>query len=416
MPKSLHTFPPEILSEIFAVAEVGDKTTYPGAVVLSHVCHQWREAALGDSALWLEIGLCHRDVHHLPIITQFFQRSKGRKISIGMDLGDRRRPENPALFRALLRLVRAHLWRACHLFIYAQWETWQTITVAFNNQAYPNLSLLDLQLITPRAVQPSRWAQILGDGMSEPVAPLPPVVFSVPQDHPVLDRLRIIGITLANPPLPNLALIRIGGTATPNLVGSDGRVNRWFLDGPQSLYFEDMQIPPMPVYVAQPIGERNISTVTHLALSGLSASPRAAPGEDGLLEHSCIPFFDSLYTPRVRCLEIDRWDLDGRSWTDFFAWLPENIRFPYVVDMRITGMHFEDMDYADVAFFLGSFPRMRHLRLQDCWPGTWEVALEALQMDETLCPKLKSIRLNDDLAILRNDPLPFGRDHVDAER
>ncbi|KAF8188448.1 hypothetical protein K438DRAFT_1972151 [Mycena galopus ATCC 62051] len=384
MPKPLHTFPPEILSEIFAVAE-------------------WREAALGDSALWLEIGLCNRDVHHLPIINQFFQRSKGRKISIGMDLGDRRRPENPALFRALLRLVRAHLWRACHLFIYAQWETWQTITVAFNNQAYPNLSLLDLQLITPRAVQPSRWAQILGDGMPEPVAPFRP-------------SLRIIGITLANPPLPNLALIRIGGIATPNLVGSDGRVNRWFLDGPQSLYFEDMQIPPMPAYVAQPIGERNISTVTHLALSGLSASPRAAPGEDGLLEHSCIPFFDSLYTPRVRSLEIDRWDLDGRSWTDFFAWLPENIRFPYVVDMRITGMHFEDMDYADVAFFLGSFPRMRHLRLQDCWPGTWEVALEALQMDETLCPKLKGIRLNDDLAILRNDPLPFGRDHVDAER
>jgi hypothetical protein len=85
------------------------------------------------------------------------------------------------------------------------------------------------------------------------------------------------------------------------------------------------------------------------------------------------------------------------------------------VDLRITGMHFEDMDYADVAFFLGSFPRIRHLRIQDCWPGTWEAALEVLQMDETLCAGAKSIRLGDDLVILRNDPLPFATQYLTEE-
>ncbi|KAJ7884791.1 hypothetical protein B0H14DRAFT_2564190 [Mycena olivaceomarginata] len=48
-------------------------------------------------------------------------------------------------------------------------------------------------------------------------------------------------------------------TRTPNLVGSDGRLNRWLLDGPKSLYLENMQIPPMLAYVPQNLEEREIS-------------------------------------------------------------------------------------------------------------------------------------------------------------
>ncbi|KAJ7842026.1 hypothetical protein B0H14DRAFT_2781837, partial [Mycena olivaceomarginata] len=343
----LQIFPLEVLSETFTVAEMSH------VVVLSHVCRQWREAALGDSALWLEIGVCNRDVHHIPIIIQLLQRSKGRKISIGMDFRDLQRPENPALFGRLLRLVRTHLWRTCHLFIYAQWQTWQMIIAAFGNQAYPNLSLLDVEPVFSPPVQTRDWGlQIPPNGMAEPFAGhtalLQPVVFSIPHNH----RLRVNGITLANTRFRNLALIRISGNHPPNLVGSDGRLNRWLLDGPKSLYLENMQIPPMLAYVPQNLEERKISTITHLILSGLSARSRAATGADGLPEHSCIPFFDSLYTPRVRCLQIDRWHLHSRVWTDFLEWLPEDTRFPYVVDLRITGMHLQGMDYDGIAFFL----------------------------------------------------------------
>jgi hypothetical protein len=120
MSNVLQTFPPEVLSEIFAVTEIFPQAPYTSALALSHVCRQWRKAALGDSALWLEIGVCNRDVHHIPVVSDLLRRSKGRKISIGMDFGDLHRPENPSIFGRLLRLVRAHLWRACHMFIYAQ--------------------------------------------------------------------------------------------------------------------------------------------------------------------------------------------------------------------------------------------------------------------------------------------------------
>lgn len=420
MSSLLQTFPYEVLSEIFAATETAQQAPHPGTVVLSHVCHQWREAAVGDSALWLEIGVCHRDAHHLDVVTQLLQRSRGRKISLGINLGDRERPEK---FRQLLFLLRKHLPRTCHLFIYAQWQTWQMITVAFDKQTYPSLSLLDVELITTPA-RPLRARGRRAVGSRNPIpaiphrpAPLPPVVFSIPQGHPLLDRVRLNGVSVANASLPKLMLLRVGGNANPgpSLVGPDSRMNRWLLDGPKSLYFEDVQIPPMPAYIPQAAAEREPSTITHLLLSGLRATPRTDPGEDGRFEHSCMPFFDSLHTPRVRCLEIDGWDLGGRSWADFLAWLPEDIRWPCVVDLRITGMHFKEMDYVDVAFFLGSFPRMRHLSLQDCFPGTWEVALEALQMDETLCLGLKSIRIGDGLAILRNDPLPFAREHLGEE-
>ncbi|KAJ6568804.1 hypothetical protein B0H19DRAFT_1231947 [Mycena capillaripes] len=411
MASLIQTFPYEVLSQIFIVTETFPKAPYADAVILSHVCHHWREAAVGDSSLWLQIGVCHRDVRHIQVIADLLRRSKTRKISIGMDFGAVQRPANPALFGRLLRVIRAHLSRTCHLFIYAQWQTWQAIVMAFATQTYPSLTLLDVELIPP-AMRSGPWVyRVPVNGgpalIAVRTAPQRPVVFRIPHYHPLLNRLRISGISLGNAPLPNLALIRISGKTTPNLVGTDGRLHRWLLDGPKSLYFEDMQVPPMLSYVPQDIEHRQISTITHLILSGLRASPRAVPGVDGQLEHPCIPFFDSLYTPELRCLQIDRWDISSRVWQDFLSWLPEDIRFPCVVDLRITGMHFEGMDYLDVAFFLGSFPHVRHVRLEDCWPGTWESALDILQMDETLCPGLQKIRLSDNLIMLRNDPLPF---------
>ncbi|KAJ6505373.1 hypothetical protein C8R45DRAFT_1209144 [Mycena sanguinolenta] len=421
MARVLRTFPPEILSQIFAEATKYPTTPSIDAVRLSQVCHPWRQAAIGDSSLWLEIGINTRDVHHIFVITQLFQRSLQRTISVGMNFDEHPTSlEDGRLFRRLMILVSSHVCRARHLFIYAQLETWKIIAPAMVRQRFPNLSLLDLELIVPPIPGPlpaSTEVRSFANGW--PVAhrpPLPtPVVFPIPFNHPSLDRLRVKGISLSNTVFPNLELVRIGGNATRNLVGADGGLSRWLLQGPVSLYFEDLQIPPMHDYVEKPMDEREDSTITHLILGGLSATPRQRPDVEGSFEHDCWAFFDSLYTPLVRCLQIDGWDLNGRSWPDFLDWLPGDIRFPRLVDLRIFGMHLEGMEYRDVADFLGSFPRMRHLRLQSCLPGTWEIALEVLQMDATLCPKLKSIRLHDDLAILRNDPLPFAVEVVNEE-
>jgi hypothetical protein len=419
----IRSFPPEILSKIFLDTRISIDASCADAVVLSQVCHRWRGAAIGESALWLCVPVRTRDIHHRLILSHLLLRSKGRTICLGLDFWDLEKSKSGGSkeFWKLLLLIRPHLARASRLFIHAQWHTWQTIISAYGYQMYPRLTLLDLELVTPPS-RPIKSRHIHTDDLMYGAsafaidatglvavrpAPPPPVVFPVPHHHPLLGKIRLSGVTIGNTPLPNLELIRVSGNHTPNLVGADGRLNRWLLDSADSLYFEEMPIPPMLSYVPQAIATRPISRVTHLILSRLTASPRAVPGADGLLEHDCAPFFDALYTPDVTCLQIDRWNPRGRAWTDFVAWLPIDLRFPRVVDLRITGMDFDGMDYEDVTFFLESFPRMRQLRLEACSPGTWEIAMHALELDATLCPRLKSIRVSDKLRLLRDDPLPF---------
>ncbi|KAJ7691364.1 hypothetical protein B0H17DRAFT_1201211 [Mycena rosella] len=365
----IHTFPPEILSQIFVGTRIFNNPTCANTVALSHVCHRWRAAAIGDSTLWLAVKVRSRDVRHMPFLGRVLQHSKGRTIFLGLDFCDLQNPDAP-VFWQLLSLIRPHLARACHLFIHAQSHPWRMIMEAFRNQKYQRLTLLDLEL-------PFSWAW----SQSAPLR-----------------------LHRSSSPCQTMSSLNGANSdrrkATPNLVDVDGRLNRWLLDSAKSLYFEDMTIPPMFGYVPQNIVDRPVSCVTHLILSELHASPRILPGADGLCEHNCGPFFDALYTPLVYCLQIDRWDLSGRAWDDFLTWLPVELRFPAVVDLRIIGMHFDRMDSADVAFFLGSFPRIRHLRLEDCRPGTWEAALEALEMDATLCPRLRSIRVSENLRVL----------------
>ncbi|KAJ7016912.1 hypothetical protein C8F04DRAFT_1158903 [Mycena alexandri] len=68
MPPSIQTFPLEILSQIFTVTQISLTAPYADAVILSQVCHHWREASIGDSGLWLDIGVRSRDVHHLALV------------------------------------------------------------------------------------------------------------------------------------------------------------------------------------------------------------------------------------------------------------------------------------------------------------------------------------------------------------
>ncbi|KAJ7128800.1 hypothetical protein C8R43DRAFT_1240221 [Mycena crocata] len=416
MSSLIHTFPTEILTQIFKTADRFSDEPNVITVVLSHVCRRWRAVAVFDSSMWLWIGVRSRDMRHTGFLNRLFQRSKKREINIQLNFWDMYSAVDPGLFWHLLHTVRDNLHRTRSLFIYAQWPVWRMIIAAFRNQAYASLGLLDIELVVPPVVrgrsQMARFATSTADTLdSNPIAirsaPPPPIVFHLPRQHPLLERLRLSGISVGNIPLPSLALLRISGDHNPHLIGADGRLSRWLLQSAENLSFEDMAVPPMPLYVPEEISKRAISPVKHLLLSGLTSTRNSGPGHDRELEHNSAPFFDALFTPRARCLEIERWDLTSRVWTDFLTWLPDNIRFPWVSDLRITGMHFPDMDYVDVAFFLGSFPYVRHLRLEDCLPGTWEAALTALEMSSSLCPRLKSIRLSDDLVVLRNDPLPF---------
>ncbi|KAJ7088445.1 hypothetical protein B0H15DRAFT_800920 [Mycena belliarum] len=418
MPSLIQTFPPEILSEIFAVTEIYEDPSCANAVILSHVCHRWRVAAVGDSEQWLCVSVCSRDVGRIPFLKTLLQRSKGRPISLGLDFWDLGRiKERVGLWR-LLTVLRTELARTRRLFIYAQWQAWDMIAQIFARDPYPMLAMLDVKLVVPPiqifTIPPRALSSQPPDPSSDldpvPVrrAPPPPIIFRLPRNHPLLDRVRLNGVSLAGIPLPNLNIIRISGASIPNLLGPDGRLNRWLLDSAANLYFEDVVIPPMLSYVAQDIAARPQSCVTHLLLSGLRASPRrAAPGPDGAREHSCAPFFDALYTPHVSCLELEHWARGGRAWADFLAWLPLDLRFPRVLDLRITGMDLDTLAPEDVAYFLGAFPRMHHLRLAECRRGTWEAALEALEIDATLCPKLRSIRVSEEMSVYRDDPLPF---------
>ncbi|KAK7065081.1 hypothetical protein R3P38DRAFT_3166099 [Favolaschia claudopus] len=74
----LQTFPYEVLSETFLFTVASGTLMSPKkALSLSHVCQQWRYAALSDSTLWIGVahGLCTRDVLHVETVVQLLRRS-----------------------------------------------------------------------------------------------------------------------------------------------------------------------------------------------------------------------------------------------------------------------------------------------------------------------------------------------------
>lgn len=420
------TLPPEILSAIFGLTEIFPPAkAYATPVLLSHVCRPWRAAALDDSSLWLDVCVRSKDTKHMSFLLSLLERSKGRPITIGMNFSDLQwKPAlNESLLYRLLKIVIEHIPRTRRLYIRAQPRLWSWIVVAFATQKYDTLTVLDLEAVLPaphrfakRRTDAISWddtsASIAGDLIVNP-HPAPtattPLVFPFPKNHRHLRRLRLIGISIGTIPLPPLEYIRLGGnTPLHIIVGEDGRLTRRLLNSAPALTLEDMPIPDMPSYVPLPIASRvPVSPVRTLSLRRLRASVRYTPDVDGLYENDCRPFFDALYTPRARCLLIERWDLRGRAWADFLDWLPEELRFPEVSDLRIFGMHFNGMDYEELAFFLDAFPSLRHLRIEDCLPGTWEAAVETLEMFPDVCPRLRAVRLNDTWVIRRGDPFPF---------
>ncbi|KAJ7104817.1 hypothetical protein C8R44DRAFT_746087 [Mycena epipterygia] len=376
----IHTFPSEVLNEIF-------KWTMPSTllpITVTHVCRRWREAALGNSDLWRNIVVATRDTRHMPLVSEFLERSKQRTIRLAFEFS-----ELPAVLDrdarwSLLKIVRKHLRRCYSLSITTEWDAWVAMIVIFHEETYENLVALELRMVVPSVI-PSLYAHLT----------LPPFPLPLPAHHP-LKYISLNGMSVEDNRLPHLRGIRI--------IKEAPRLQFWLAHSAERLCLEDFRIPTT-FPPALPTNTTHCSPIIHLVLARLSAT-RLAP--HGNREHSCVPFFRGLDTPHLRVLEIIDWDVRGRAWGDFIAALPSTMdKYPVLTGLRICGMHFVGLSYREMHFFLASFPALERLRLQDCFAGTWETALEVLEVDETLCPGLTQIGLDAGLVLIRDDPLPL---------
>ncbi|KAJ7609485.1 hypothetical protein FB45DRAFT_876575 [Roridomyces roridus] len=375
--------PPEILTAIFALAK-------RSALTFSHVSRQWRDAATNDSSLWLKTLLA---------------RSKGRAISLTLDFSDL-----PVLqsalhefqFYRLLNAVIPHIPRTRELHIHAQSRLWSWIVVALATAKYESLEVLDLETIIPTSIMIKKRR---ANGQTvDATQPAIPSVFPFPKNHPRLKDLRLIGTSIGTIPIPRLNHLRVGGRSAPVVVDVDGKLNPRLFDHASYLSFEDMCIPAMAFPPDPPSDDDDdddkdkakakakkapvpVPPLRNLTLRGLSASRHWNHNIHQIdAEYDCQPFFESLsrHTSNLRFLHIDSWDLTGRAWCDFLNWMPVKRVFINVTELRITGMHLAGRAYADVAYILDAFPRVKHLRLENCRPGTVQKVMEVLDVDWTV--------------------------------
>ncbi|KAJ7060402.1 hypothetical protein C8F01DRAFT_1142521 [Mycena amicta] len=133
------------------------------------------------------------------------------------------------------------------------------------------------------------------------------------------------------------------------------------------------------------------------------------------LQWDCLAFFDALHTPNVRCLSVDSWDLRTSAWLDMIATIvrADNLtpsHFPHLREMKLTQMSLP-VDYMYTAAFFRGLPALKELGLYGCYPGTWEMTMAVLEMDETLCPEVTEVWLSETVCMTRNDPFP-GRNEI----
>ncbi|KAJ7135212.1 hypothetical protein C8R43DRAFT_1021384, partial [Mycena crocata] len=205
---------------------------------------------------------------------------------------------------------------------------------------------------------------------------------------------------VASTPLPNLGVIRI--------VNDAPRLGMWLTHTTKQLVLEDFCVP-----ADYPLANAGSSSVTHLVLTRLTAT---LVGRNGELELSCVRFFNGLDTPHLRVLEITDWNVRSRAWADFIATVLANPhRYANVERLQVQGMHFIGMAYHDVRSFLVSFPALKFLSLARCWPGTWEMVTEVLDMDNNLCMGVTEIHLSRDVVLDRDNALPFRNETVSAQ-
>jgi hypothetical protein len=236
------------------------------------------------------------------------------------------------------------------------------------------------------------------------------LTFPLPQNHP-LEKLVMHGMNVGDVVLPRMRALRVGDLR--GLVGADGRINSWLLQGPRKLELCHLEIPPMHFQTAE---ERvpAASSVVHLKLARIHASSSVHG-----TQNDCAPFFDALETPRIRTLELE--EFHGRVWEDFlFALHTPTLKYPLLTTLLLKSFDFQDLSYTGVTFFLRSFPGLESVVLTGCPSVTWECCVHVLMLHPALCPKVSLVEVNGVL-LDRHEPLPFAtarllEDHEKRER
>lgn len=349
---------------------------------ISHVSRWWRDAALGASELWLNVHIGHYGTKHASVLLEHFRRSQGRPISLEIRFTA---PTTPPQLHAFLKaVVQPHLWRCCSLSVQATRPNWDAISATFGQETYPQLRTLDIMAL---------HTYITANPQPNPTNEL---TFVLPSNHP-LEELSTHAMNVGVA-LPCIRVLRVGGPLG-SLVGADGHVNRWLLDGPQRLELCSLVIPPMHFQTGE---ERSAGTssVVHLKLSRMYAS-RSLHGT----QNDCAPFFDALQTPLIRTLELE--SFHGRVWEDWLFALNTPIRkYPLLTTLRLKELNFQKLSYAGVGFFLGCFPGIESLVFVGCPAATWESAVHVLMLHPELCPSVSAVEVNGVL-LAREEPLPF---------
>ncbi|KAJ7469054.1 hypothetical protein FB451DRAFT_1177050 [Mycena latifolia] len=378
-------FPPEVIVEIF-------KWNVPRMLVrVTHVCRRWRTIGLESSELWRTVVIVPRDADRLDMVAAVLQRSKERTISLTIDFGEGRALDERAARWNLLTVVCKHIHRTRELSVAMDWEGWVSMMVQFSEERYESLVALDLRMVRPTILR-----TVIGEVLELPAFPLP-----FPAGHP-LRRITLSGMEVEDVALPQLTDIRI--------IDHVSRLRSWLTHATaERLSLEDFRVPtrfeslPRNLLLQPPPW---ITPITHLTLARLRATRHTLSGYPG--EDSCVHFFRHLQTPHLRVLEILDWRTPGRAWGDFLvALFTTRDKFPCLSILRIRGMHFIGMTYAAVHRFLASFPALESLSLEHCFPGTWQIVVEVLQLDRALCTELREVYLEDGFVVGRDDPLPF---------
>ncbi|KAJ7658206.1 hypothetical protein DFH06DRAFT_447958 [Mycena polygramma] len=363
--QKMTTLAPEILEEIFKWTEPRD-----GPVAASQVCRRWRDAAIGDPALWCDIYVATRDAHDPSVLDALLTRSAHRKINLVLRFGDLvTLPPLPVEFVTLLDTVCPYLHRCRTLSIIARVaRVWCLMGDIFHEEKYTALVALDLCHMRAEGTQPTD-----APNYDDHLRP-----FTLPPNHP-LKQLTLRDIELANEPPKTLADFRIT---------HDIRNLRTWLDTTTPrLTLQRFLVPNNFPWALFPS-----NSITHLVLLRLRAPTRLSQVADSR------PFFMGLqrHTPHLQTLEIEDWPC-SRTWISFLVAVMGDARYLDLTDLRIRGMHFMGMGSPAIGRFLGAFPALMRLRLQSCS----EAVLKVLQSDRTLCPRLKQVELNEGAVRLR---------------
>ncbi|KAJ7741590.1 hypothetical protein DFH07DRAFT_55749 [Mycena maculata] len=377
----IQSFPLEILGEIFTAPEL-DVLDVTSA---SHVSRWWRDAALEATELWLNVSIRDCDTEHADVVLDHLQRSRCRPICLELLFTSKESPTTSLEIRALLEaVVQPNIRRCRSLTAQATRANWDAILATFGRETYPLLRTLDIMF-----VHFSTTEHPLRDPGQE-------ITFPLPENHP-LDELAVYSMNVGNVVLPQMRALRVGGLLD-GLVGTDGRINRCLLDGPQRLELRNLAIPPMQFQTEEE--SRATSSVVFLKLSRIyaSTSPHGT-------QNDCAPFFDALQTPLIRTLELEK--IYGRAWEDFlFALNTPKQKYPFLAELLLTSFDFQRLSYAGVAFFLSCFPGLETVVLSGGPSSTWESVWHVLMLHPSLCPSVGAVEANGVL-LNREEPLPF---------